>query len=406
MRDSRPCAFPPLSFTLRGFYFLAFFGLGVYGPYLSIFLHSRGLSGAEVGTVWALMPLGAVLAPPLWGMVADKFRNRKALIFCLSAAGGGLFSGLLVAETFLALAAVVFTFSAFRTSTLPLVESATLEYLDRKKNERPKPDPEGAVGEGNRPAAYGGYRLWGSVGFITASLFIGYLVDTFSIRAMVYVFLAAAGIQALLALTLPSEGKRGGTRARLGPEIAALLKQPQFVAFLAAGFFLRTSHGALWTFLPIHMKTLGLPGWVIGWSFSVGVAAEVVLLMFSGPLLERWGARTFLLISAGAAAIRWSLYPFARGPWAFLSISLLHAFTFAAFHVASVGFVYKNTPPSLKSSGQALFSASTYGAGGIAGAVLAGTLFRPLGIDGLFFASAAVALVSFTIYWTALPRRG
>ncbi|MDP6620195.1 MAG: MFS transporter, partial [Nitrospinota bacterium] len=93
MRDSRPRAFPPLSFTLRGFYFLAFFGLGVYGPYLSIFLRSRGLSGAEVGTVWALMPLGAVLAPPLWGMVADKFRNRKVLIFCLSAAGGGGLGG-------------------------------------------------------------------------------------------------------------------------------------------------------------------------------------------------------------------------------------------------------------------------------------------------------------------------
>ncbi|MDP6087574.1 MAG: MFS transporter, partial [Nitrospinota bacterium] len=272
--------------------------------------------------------------------------------------------------------------------------------------ERPKPDPEGAVGGGNRPAAYGGYRLWGSVGFITASLFIGYLVNTFSIRAMVYVFLGAAGIQALLALTLPSEGRRGGTRARLGPEIVALLKRPEFVAFLAAGFFLRTSHGALWTFLPIQMKTLGLPGWVIGWSFSVGVAAEVVLLMFSGPLLERWGVRTLLLMSAGAAAIRWSLYPFAQGPWGFLSISLLHAFTFAAFHVASVGYVYRSTPDSLKSSGQALFSASTYGAGGIAGAALAGMFFRPLGIDGLFYASSAVALVSFAIYWTALPRRG
>ena len=36
-------------------------------------------------------------------------------------------------------------------------------------------------------------------------------------------------------------------------------------------------------------------------------------------------------------------------------------------HLASVSFVDRNTPLTLKSSGQAFFSASTYGAGGIAG---------------------------------------
>ena len=384
----------PISFILRGFYFLTFFGLGVYAPYLSLFLRSQGLSGAEVGVVWALLPLGAVVSPPLWGIVADKFRSRKILIFSLTAAGGALFSGLLFANSFFLLAVVVFLFSSFRTSALPLVESATLEHLAESKGE----------GDGRGPAAYGSFRLWGSVGFIVASLSIGYLVDAFSVRAMVYVFLVGAGLQALLALTLPPE--RRAPRQRLGPEIAALLKRPEFAAFLVAGFLLRAAHGPFWTFLPIHMKDLGLPGWVIGWSFSAGVAAEVVFWMFSRPILERVGTRGLLVTAAGAAAVRWWLYALAREPWSFLAISLLHALTFAAFHVAGVSLVDRITPPTLKSSGQAFFGAATYGAGGIAGAALAGAFFDALGIEGLFRAAAVVSLLSGVIYLIALPREG
>lgn len=383
----------PISFTLRGFYFLTFFGLGVYAPYLSLFLRSQGLSGAEVGAVWALVPLGGVVAPPLWGIVADKFRNRKLLIFSLTAAAGGMFAGLLFARSFLALATFVFLFSAFRRSTLPLVESATFEYLAGR---------EVKAGE-KRPTTYGGFRLWGSVGFIVASLSIGYLVDAFSIRSMVYAFLTGAGLQALLALTLPSEGRR--SPARLGSEIVALLRKPEFSAFLAAGFLLRTSHGPFWTFLPIHMKALGLSGRVIGWSFSVGVVAEVFFMMFSGPILERVGPRMLLMTAAGASAVRWWLYTLAEEPWTFLAISLLHALTFAAFHVAGVTFVDRNTPPTLKSGGQAFFSAATYGAGGITGAALSGVLFNGLGIMGLFRVAAIVALLSGLIFRVALPQR-
>ncbi|MFQ5899588.1 MAG: MFS transporter [Candidatus Methylomirabilia bacterium] len=382
----------PISFVLRGFYFLSFFGLGVYAPYLSLFLWSRGLTGAEVGAVWALLPLGAVVAPPLWGIVADKFRNRRILIFSLTAAAGGMFAGLLFAKSVLLLATVVFLFSAFRTSTLPLVESATFEHLAGSERDA----------QGKRPA-YGGFRLWGSVGFIIASLSIGYLVDAFSIRAMVYVFLAGAGLQALLALTLPSEA--AGPRVRLGREIVALLRKPGFSPFLAAGFVLRTSHGPFWTFLPVHMKALGLSGAVIGWSFSVGVVAEAIFLMFSRPILERVGTRMLLMTAAGASALRWWLYTLAGEPGTFLAISLLHALTFAAFHVAGVSFVDRNTAPTLKSSGQAFFSAATYGAGGIAGAGLSGILLDALGIEGLFRAAAVVALLSGLTFGMALQER-
>ncbi|MFQ5828394.1 MAG: MFS transporter [Candidatus Methylomirabilia bacterium] len=383
----------PISFTLRGFYFLTFFGLGVYAPYLSLFLWSRGLTGAEVGAVWALLPLGAVVAPPLWGIVADKFRSRKPLIFSLTVAAGGMFAGLLFAQSFLLLATVVFLFSAFRTSTLPLVESATFEHLAGRRSK---------AGEQN-PTAYGGFRLWGSVGFVVASLSIGYLVDAFSIRAMVYVFLVGAGLQALLALTLPSEG--GEPHARLGREIVALLKTPAFSAFLLAGFVLRTSHGPFWTFLPVHMKALGLSSGLIGWSFSVGVVAEAIFFMLSHLILKRVDTRTLLMTAAGASALRWWLYALAREPWTFLAISVLHALTFAAFHVAGVTLVNRNTAPMLKSSGQAFFSAATYGAGGIVGATLSGLLLDSLGIAGLFRAAAAVALLSGLIFRAALPGR-
>ncbi len=383
-----PCNQVAVSFVLRGFYFLTFFGLGVYAPYLSIFLQSKGLGGAEVGTLWSLLPLGAVVAPPLSGIVADKFRNRRILVVGLTFMSGCFFAGLLIAEEFMAFAAVLFFFSAFRASTLPLVESTTLEHLAKA----------GQKGV----AAYGEIRLWGGIGFIVASLLIGYLVDLFSIQAIVYVFLIGALFRMLLAVGLPPEG--GSARQRLGPDIAALLGRTDFVAFLLAGFLLRMSHGPMWTFLPVHMQELGLSSWVIGWSFSIGVAAEVLFFVFSRRLLTRWSIRFLLMAAAGGAALRWWLYALAQEPWAFLIISLLHALTFAAFHLASVSFVDRNTPLTLKSSGQAFFSASTYGAGGIAGALLSGAFVEPLGIQGLLHTASIVALLSCAIYGIAIQR--
>lgn len=75
--------------------------------------------------------------------------------------------------------------SLFTSSTLPLAESLTLAHL--------------ATTDGH----YSKIRLWGSIGFIVASLFLGYLIDLQGINILLWVLLIAQAIIFFLSNTIP-----------------------------------------------------------------------------------------------------------------------------------------------------------------------------------------------------------
>ena len=56
---------------LAGFYFFYFAWLGAFAPFFSIYLDAAGLSPVEIGVVMALPPVTRIIAPHLWGWLAD-----------------------------------------------------------------------------------------------------------------------------------------------------------------------------------------------------------------------------------------------------------------------------------------------------------------------------------------------
>jgi len=75
--------------------------------------------------------------------------------------------------------------SLFTSSTLPLAESLTLAHL--------------ATTDGH----YSRIRLWGSIGFIAASLLLGYLIDLRGINILLWALLVAQAIIFYLSNTIP-----------------------------------------------------------------------------------------------------------------------------------------------------------------------------------------------------------
>ena len=61
--------------------------------------------------------------------------------------------------------------SLFTSSTIPLAESLTLSHL------------------ASTNGSYSNIRLWGSVGFIIASFFLGILIDRYSVTVLVWALL-------------------------------------------------------------------------------------------------------------------------------------------------------------------------------------------------------------------------
>jgi PPP family 3-phenylpropionic acid transporter len=83
----------------------------------------------------------------------------------------------------------------------------------------------------------------------------------------------------------------------------------------------------------------------------------------------------------------------ATSPGVLVASAALHGFTFGAFYLASVEWMSRRAPGSMRATGQALFTAATFGVGGIVGYRLAGRLYDALGGHGLFAVAAGLAVL-------------
>ena len=57
---------------LAGAYFFYFAYLGAFAPYFSLYLNSIGVAAAGIGVIMSLPQLVRIVAPHLWGWLADR----------------------------------------------------------------------------------------------------------------------------------------------------------------------------------------------------------------------------------------------------------------------------------------------------------------------------------------------
>ncbi len=95
-----------------------------------------------------------------------------------------------------------------------------------------------------------------------------------------------------------------------------------------------------------------------------------------------------------AAAFRWGALYLSSSPIVILASQVLHACTYGTFHMASILYMDRLTPPEAKTFGQAANNAITYGMGLMVGFLLNGALFEILATRFLFLTSALVALAA------------
>ena len=143
---------------LSGFYFFYFASLGVLIPYWSLYLKSLGFNSLTIGSLVAILPATKLIAPYIWGWLADHTRRSMLIIriACLLAVIS--FSLVFVSQQLWWLASVMVLFSFFWNATLPQFEAMTLNHLGEDSHK------------------YSMIRLWGSLGFIVIALLIGYLL--------------------------------------------------------------------------------------------------------------------------------------------------------------------------------------------------------------------------------------
>jgi PPP family 3-phenylpropionic acid transporter len=372
---------------LSGFYLFYFATLGALLPYWSLYLQSLGFSFQKTGELMALLMAIRILAPNIWGYIADHSGRRMAIVRLASLLAALAFSTVYLNHSYPALAGVMMTFSFFWNGTLPQFEVITLTHLDLEK----------------KPHHYSRIRLWGSIGFILSVTLLGLVLDQVSMGLLPAVILILIISIWLLSLTVPESNIHHYHSSDHKP-LWRILQRPEILIFFTIAFLMQASHGPYYTFYTIYLEGYGYSRSFIGGLWALGVIAEIGIFLSMHRLLPSLGARRILLGSLLLASLRWllvGLFP-SYLPLVIFA-QLLHAATFGAFHAAAIDWVYHHFSSIHRSQGQALYSSLGFGAGGAFGSFYSGYLWV-MSPNGTYLIAATIAITAFCLAYFSIGR--
>ncbi|MFW5930909.1 MAG: MFS transporter, partial [Desulfosalsimonas sp.] len=127
-------------------------------------------------------------------------------------------------------------------------------------------------------------------------------------------------------------------------------------------------------------------------AWALAVLAEIGIMIYSVPIFKRFSHERVLIAAFAFTGIRWLILAGAESAALILFTQLFHAFSYGAFHVASILYIDRLTPPEAKTMGQALNNAVTYGLGIMTGFLVNGYFFEITGAPALFAVSGGLAI--------------
>jgi PPP family 3-phenylpropionic acid transporter len=145
-------------------------------------------------------------------------------------------------------------------------------------------------------------------------------------------------------------------------------------------------------FFGVFLRDLGLPPFSWGLAYSIGVIAEMLVLLYFHRMHARVRLDALLGAAFVASALRWVGNAVLRAPAALIALQALHGMTFGMFWSAGIAVVAATVPPKLRATGQALLVMSI-NAGGAIGNLAVGRVYDSAGPGKLFAIAAAGELL-------------
>lgn len=367
-------------------YFAYFAVLGIFVPYLPMFLDGRGFNSHDIGLLLAIVTTSRIIGPSLWAMVVERKGDPISVMrFGAVLASIGWLSSY-VDFGYWPLVLGLGLFSLFWTAILPQLEVSAFHYLN------------------NDSSVYGRVRSFGSVGYILVVMLGGLLLQHFGSEflpwgATVFLALLLGTLFLLPSFTMKNTEGQQSIRFR------TLFKHPVFLRFMAATFLMQISFAPFYGFFILYCRDLGYSGVTSGMMIALAVLAEIIAFFYAGKVLNRFSYRGLLTFCYGLTVLRWLIVAYLAQHWYWLAFSMLfHAASFALAHSCAMQFIQSFFAPAQRSRGQALYAGVVYGGGGAIGAYCAGVLWADGPGATLTFVSAAVAALGATLMAFSLPN--
>lgn len=359
--------------------FLEFFIWGAWfvtmGSYLT---GSLSFSGAESAMAYSTQSWGAIIAPFIIGLIADKYVNAERLLGVIHLIGAALMYWLASANEFGAFYPYLLVYMILYMPTLALVNSISFRQMD---------DPA---------RHFGNIRVWGTVGWIVAGLLISFAFDWDSqagiaeglLRNTFLMAAAASLVLGLFSFTLPrtppqGAAGEGGLRAALGVDALALLRDRNFLVFFAASILICIPLAFYYQHANQFLTEIEVAN--AAGIQTLGQVSEVGFMLLVPFFLKRFGMKKTLLIGMLAWAARYVLFAYgdAGSLLALLIVGIaLHGVCYDFFFVSGQVFTDSKAGSRYKSAAQVLITLATYGVGMLIGFWVAGQLTDAFAIDG------------------------
>ena len=347
-------------------FFLEFFIWGGWFVTMGTFLsQSFNASGSQLAMAYETQSIGAIIAPFIIGLIADRYFAAQKILGILHLVGAGLLFLAGASENFSSFYPYIFVYMLLYMPTLSLANAIAFHQMENPSKE------------------FAPIRVLGSLGWIIAGFSIGYFAWESS-QVLEYTFYMTSVASALLGVYsffLPNTSpkikpdEKVSLKSILGLDALVLFKDRSYLIFFIASVLVCIPLAFYYQHANQFLNEVGMQAAASKMIF--GQISEVFFLLLLPVFLNRFGLKKVLIFGVLAWGLRYLFFAYGdagQNVWMLLFGIILHGICYDFFFVSGQIYTDFKAGEQYKSAAQGLITLATYGVGMLIGFRLAGWL--------------------------------
>jgi nucleoside transporter len=323
-------------------------------------------------TYWpyTVNPIAAIVAPFFLGLIADRYFATQKVLGILHVLGG-LFMFMVPRftgspTTFIV---ILLLYNLCYMPTLGLANSLAFHHIQSQEKQFPL------------------IRVFGTVGWIVAGLFISYVLVALTSAVPeqtalpLYTTATASVVLGVFSFTLPHTPPPGAGvpvsfRSIAGVDAFTQLGDRPFYVFIISSLLLCIPLAAYYNMTQLYLGVAGVQK--IAATQTWGQISETGFMLLMPLMFARLGVKKMLMIGMAAWVLRYALFALAAPDAVFWMIFVgiaLHGVCYDFFFVTGQIYVDKKSTPAIRGQAQGFLVLVTYGVGMLIGAQIAGKVY-------------------------------
>ncbi|KAG7397193.1 hypothetical protein PHYBOEH_001132 [Phytophthora boehmeriae] len=366
--------------------------------YLPIFYEEAHFSKSEIGILLAIPCVCTILAPPLWGAIADSLRRHKHIHVLCYVTSCLLFFSIQFVHSFPLMCVVVLGTYCQMMPHLALMDLAAMKLTTRYNGD------------------FGKQRLYGAFGYGVGGYVVGAMASSVGLKWCFTMMLGVACISLVLLLwyipasSYGDDDEHQPQKGLLWHSAKQIVRRPDVLALFAVTLVTGINGGFIDGYLFLNVYDLSDNGATIVSVFvAVETLSEIPLFFVSNSMIKRFGSAVCLCIVVAALFIRDMVYIYMEQPWYVIPVETLHGITFGLLLATLTTYLYAAAPKGAAGTMIGLLTAFQRGIGSGIASLAGGYIYDDYEVETIWkigaFGVVPASLVLIGIFeWFARQR--